>query len=789
MKENQNNTTRRRSSKQDAALKNRSANEIRRELNSSALAKVSKEVTLLLENKTAAAKKDERAKQIRLQLESSKKAMDSEEIHQLNLRRIKLDNELKEKELQIEAVNSKLNGLMEQIKEASEKLKSKKALVQYYEKKTSVKLSSSSDETATLCHAIEKAFTCLKGKHASTKARLLVEAIMSGKLLQGEAAVVVHDVIKQFITKLFRPWKLVKAGDVAAVGGFKTTTINTLRSVVDENGVGYFPSPTTVNRSRALLDNYGAEIVGFHRRMTKYGEVYYINFERAFRLLLKACNLHDLAQTTSVKIALTVDGADLFKGRTHVSTGVKITDSRGLHPITKQPFMVLNREDEDDDAYVKVQTREVCCVMIIADAKDNKHLYEDVFKDYYEWGEKLRLEGLPASDFGPKLCPFTVTHTTDMKAAWYLSNRGGGCKNKTNFCHLCTCTKDSLTSFFAGDFRCDRCKRRDRKRCYHHTVCDSVSVPRMLQDLESQLGSYYETHGKTYHQILSSTKLRFDHMQADRETDDHHIDYVIPNNNPEKQRQYTQFIARECRLRGLRLLGTQVEEWRTLLRGSIQMETWISILERVREWNAEGRDAVPLVEVVELLIPCILHLENRVGEKMMTIILRKAMNDFRGPLDEFIQHMNNVFSTKVLGSDESPSQWRLPFNKDAENNYTLDHIQVRNNVARSIINDMDIIIENAWVQRDTELQRQLISAISKYRNAMELLTVHWELSDDENERFQDYIDDFFEDWIGIFGDEGITNYIHMLGSGHIHYFMKKIWMHVLIFPARLGGIK
>lgn len=51
---------------------------------------------------------------------------------------------------------------------------------------------------------------------------------MSGKLLQGEAAVVVHDVIKQFIAKLFRPWKLVKAGDVAAVGGFKTTTINTL---------------------------------------------------------------------------------------------------------------------------------------------------------------------------------------------------------------------------------------------------------------------------------------------------------------------------------------------------------------------------------------------------------------------------------------------------------------------------------------------------------------------------------------------------------------------------------
>ena len=40
-------------------------------------------------------------------------------------------------------------------------------------------------------------------------------------------------------------------------------------------------------------------------------EVYYIKFEPALRLLLKACQLHELATTASVKLALTVDGADL----------------------------------------------------------------------------------------------------------------------------------------------------------------------------------------------------------------------------------------------------------------------------------------------------------------------------------------------------------------------------------------------------------------------------------------------------------------------------------------------
>jgi predicted transcriptional regulator len=42
----------------------------------------------------------------------------------------------------------------------------------------------------------------------------------------------------------------------------------------------------------------------------------------------------------------------------------------------------------------------------------------------------------------------------------------------------------------------------------------------------------------------------------------------------------------------------------------------------VKKWHEDGRTTVPLVEFVEFLIPCILHLENRVGEKLITMILR-----------------------------------------------------------------------------------------------------------------------------------------------------------------------
>jgi hypothetical protein len=37
--------------------------------------------------------------------------------------------------------------------------------------------------------------------------------------------------------------------------------------------------------------------------------------------------------------------------------GIKITDERGVRPITKKPFLVVDREEEDHDMYVKVQTK------------------------------------------------------------------------------------------------------------------------------------------------------------------------------------------------------------------------------------------------------------------------------------------------------------------------------------------------------------------------------------------------------------------------------------------------
>jgi hypothetical protein len=612
------------------------------------------------------------------------------------------------------------------------------------------------------------------GKHSKTKAQALMDVMEQYSLFNGESTASLKRNAIDYVRQLFRPWKLVKAGDTSAVGAFKSSTIEALHKVVDEKDDRLFPSLKAVCKARKLLDQEAMGLIGYECKKTKYGEVFFVDFDKSLRLLLKACNLHETAMNHSVSIALAIDGADLIRDRTHVSAGVKITDVRGVHPTTKQPL--LQRSDDGEERYVRVQSFEMCQLMIIADAKDSKSLYEDVFKGFYEWGKQISNHGIPASDGEPALKPFSVTHNSDMKAAWYLSNKGGGCKTKHFFCTLCSCSRDQLLSFKIGENRCERCKRRNKRKCFHHDVCDSIKVEALLQELEAELGDYYSRNGKQFDDVRKRSKIKTDHTMIGKESDINHIDFIVPDNDAEKVKEYTQFISRECYIRGIPLSGSHLEDWHANLRACLALEARINFLLQVREWKSSGRESVPLVEVIELLIPCVLHLENRSNEKILTSIIRYGFNLFLGSspsagnANSYIAAMQDAIQTQVLGTMEAPSQWKLKWSKGSDG-IIIDNIQVRNQVSRKMVSKMDKIIETAVSDNGT--RAKLIVALQYYSNAMELLLLHRALDESEKELFQDYIDDFFEIWISMFGIDGLSNYIHLLSSGHILYFLEK----------------
>jgi hypothetical protein len=137
----------------------------------------------------------------------------------------------------------------------------------------------------------------------------------------------------------------------------------------------------------------------------------------------------------------------------------------------------------------------------------------------------------------------------------------------------------------------------------------------------------------------------------------------------------------------------------------------------------------------------------------------------------FISSVQDIIQKQVLGTQESPSQWKLKWSKTADG-IKIDNVQLRNQVARKMLQHSDAIVEVALLEEHT-VRPKLIVGLQHYINAMNLLLQHRALSKDEQQLFQDHIDDFFEIWLEIFGLDGMSNYIHLLSSGHILYFLEK----------------
>ena len=92
-------------------------------------------------------------------------------------------------------------------------------------------------------------------KHAQTRAKLLIDALLSGLLFHGEAIPLLDEMKRLYVRHIFKDWKVVKAFDCSAISTFKTSTIKALHSVLDKDKIGLFPSPSAITRARQMNGN------------------------------------------------------------------------------------------------------------------------------------------------------------------------------------------------------------------------------------------------------------------------------------------------------------------------------------------------------------------------------------------------------------------------------------------------------------------------------------------------------------------------------------------------------
>jgi hypothetical protein len=100
-------------------------------------------------------------------------------------------------------------------------------------------------------------------------------------------------------------------------------------------------------------------------------------------------------------------------------------------------------------------------------------------------------------------------------------------------------------------------------------------------------------------------------------------------------------------------------------------------------------------------------------------------------------------------------------------------VKLSNKSTRKFLKNINVLVNMIFDKEEDEAQcDRWIQLLTSYDAAMEIVRKRSQYTDADIERFQDLIDVFFQEYINETGVEGITNYIHMLGSGHIRYYME-----------------
>ena len=145
---------------------------------------------------------------------------------------------------------------------------------------------------------------------------------------------------------------------------------------------------------------------------------------------------------------------------------------------------------------------------------------------------------------------------------------------------------------------------------------------------------------------------------------------------------------------------------------------------------------------------------------------------------QYISDLEQIINRSILGTDDDPCQWMCPYDpkKKELGPITMDNVRTRR-----IIDSLDTIVDLCVI--DEGRKTMWTSALNNYRIAMVLLRKREDFTNTAIATYQHHADKFFQSWILLWQKEGITNYIHMIGSGHVADYLYK-WRNLYRFSQQ-----
>jgi hypothetical protein len=299
----------------------------------------------------------------------------------------------------------------------------------------------------------------MRKTHPVTRLRVVCDVLFKNAIFGVESTrAVLDEIYKKYIymdqRRVFLPWKILRAIDMSIAGSLNYNGLETLRSVEELGHYqrGILPSRSQIQRASYELHNIAQEIIPFGKKESQLGEMFSYDYECFIRYILKSFHLYEIAQRESVEICMTLDGAELCDGLSHLTAGIKISDHRAIDARDGVPLSSL--ADGVFGRIFKVQSRNYCFAMKSLLGKDCKTAYRE-FSDFFLFFERLKSCGLPETEQGPRIMPMEVWSPQDLSSIWKSLNTGGGARKNGNtyFCHVCPCTGNTIARFLVDENR------------------------------------------------------------------------------------------------------------------------------------------------------------------------------------------------------------------------------------------------------------------------------------------------------------------------------------------------
>ena len=172
---------------------------------------------------------------------------------------------------------------------------------------------------------------------------------------------------------------------------------------------------------------------------------------------------------------------------------------------------------------------------------------------------------------------------------------------------------------------------------------------------------------------------------------------------------------------------------------------------------------------------CILHAKMRMCEKIIQQIILAGMrkNATGQHFDNYCKKVEDMVNSEILSRTtcNEDGHWKVPLDK--KDKKKLGDVKLSGPSADKFMAGFNHLVDACTSDYTPEYREKWQLACSKFLVVIKLLESREEFSSDRVDAFQLQCDDFGHIFFALTGRDGMTNYFHILRSGHFSYFFRK----------------